>query len=219
MDNNLYHHGVKGQQWGKRRYQNPDGSLTPAGKKRYASNMPRHIKDMDDQTLKNKINRLENEKRFIEIQKARRSSPTAKTMNALNKLANAGSEGTKIANNVNTLNDKKSNGVKIANAGFKTLSKATEIGSKLSSSAHEKRIVQASERRLRDMTDDDLRRTVERMNLEQRYSGLESEAISRGRTSVEEIMGVVGGIISLGATVTTLAVAINSARKQASGSK
>lgn len=31
----LYHHGIKGQRWGVRRYQNPDGSLTPAGKKRY----------------------------------------------------------------------------------------------------------------------------------------------------------------------------------------
>ena len=31
----LYHHGVKGQKWGVRRYQYADGSLTPAGKKRY----------------------------------------------------------------------------------------------------------------------------------------------------------------------------------------
>lgn len=30
----LYHHGVKGMKWGVRRYQNADGSLTPAGKKR-----------------------------------------------------------------------------------------------------------------------------------------------------------------------------------------
>ena len=30
----LYHHGVKGQRWGVRRYQNKDGSLTNAGKKR-----------------------------------------------------------------------------------------------------------------------------------------------------------------------------------------
>jgi len=30
----LYHHGVKGMRWGVRRYQNEDGSLTPAGKRR-----------------------------------------------------------------------------------------------------------------------------------------------------------------------------------------
>lgn len=32
--NELYHHGIKGQRWGIRRYQNADGTLTPAGQKR-----------------------------------------------------------------------------------------------------------------------------------------------------------------------------------------
>ena len=36
--NELYHHGVKGQRWGVRRYQNPDGSLTEEGRKRYSKN-------------------------------------------------------------------------------------------------------------------------------------------------------------------------------------
>ena len=31
----LYHHGILGQKWGVRRYQNKDGSLTSSGKKRY----------------------------------------------------------------------------------------------------------------------------------------------------------------------------------------
>ena len=31
----LYHHGVKGQKWGIRRFQNPDGTLTAEGKARY----------------------------------------------------------------------------------------------------------------------------------------------------------------------------------------
>ena len=33
----IKHHGIKGQKWGVRRYQNADGSLTPEGKARYGS--------------------------------------------------------------------------------------------------------------------------------------------------------------------------------------
>ena len=33
--NSIYHHGIKGQKWGVRRYQNEDGTFTEAGLKRY----------------------------------------------------------------------------------------------------------------------------------------------------------------------------------------
>ena len=36
MNEDIYHWGIKGQKWGVRRYQNKDGSLTPAGKQRYS---------------------------------------------------------------------------------------------------------------------------------------------------------------------------------------
>lgn len=50
--NSIYHHGVKGQKWGIRRYQNPDGSLTPAGQKRYGRLVDRYKKaGMSDEEI------------------------------------------------------------------------------------------------------------------------------------------------------------------------
>lgn len=37
LDETLKHYGVKGMKWGIRRYQNPDGTLTNKGKKRYSN--------------------------------------------------------------------------------------------------------------------------------------------------------------------------------------
>ena len=80
--NELYHHGIKGQKWGVRRYQNKDGSLTNAGRKRlkkgHASNegtdsynksstkssSTKTVKDMSDDELRQAINRLQLEQQY-----------------------------------------------------------------------------------------------------------------------------------------------------------
>ena len=42
-NNELKHHGILGQKWGVRRFQNADGSYTDAGKKRYAQQMKNDV--------------------------------------------------------------------------------------------------------------------------------------------------------------------------------
>ena len=49
----LYHHGIKGQRWGVRRYQNEDGSLTEEGKAKYGKKSNR-VPYSDEQYLRDK---------------------------------------------------------------------------------------------------------------------------------------------------------------------
>lgn len=79
MNNNLQHHGIKGQKWGIRRFQNKDGSLTPAGRKRQKQdNGPIHedyskshdtksVKSMSDKELRDRINRLNMERQYAQL--------------------------------------------------------------------------------------------------------------------------------------------------------
>lgn len=88
MDNReLTHWGIKGMKWGFRRYQKKDGSLTPAGKKRYgeeqveetreerrsrllkstdATEIYKHRKDLTTSEIKERLDRIDTERRLAE---------------------------------------------------------------------------------------------------------------------------------------------------------
>lgn len=108
--NNLQHHGVIGMKWGVRRYQNKDGTLTNAGKKRYEKELAKLTEE--ERALKNKA---------------------------------------KTAAKVNKLNQKKK-----------------DIENRKQELSNQKK-------KVKDMTDDELRREINRLNLQREYRRLNDE--------------------------------------------
>lgn len=111
MSEVLIHWGVKGQKWGVRRYQNPDGSLTPAGKKRYGDDYELsedYVKSrskptsaMSNKELQEHVNRLRNEEAYEGLTTPKKSAGAKFAGKFLEKLGDKAIEKT-----VNTIGDK-----------------------------------------------------------------------------------------------------------------
>ena len=61
----IFHFGILGQKWGIRRFQNPDGTLTPEGRARYGADDPRGDSNIK---VRRKLTNL-NPKRYMAVEK------------------------------------------------------------------------------------------------------------------------------------------------------
>lgn len=117
----LCHYGIKGQRWGVRRFQDEDGSLTPAGKKRY-----------DDDNDKKRVESPEERKKRIARNVAIGAAATAVAIGVIGYM--------RYKKNLNVLDSKASSAVKDINTKVMDFSKLSDKDTILSKGTKFQRI-------------------------------------------------------------------------------
>lgn len=106
MNNELYHHGIRGMKWGVRRYQNKDGSLTPAGKKR----MYREMFDSESKDLKERRKYTADTSRWMkeDTERSKRLVDSSRNLtNDLKRAVDTSSKNRKVPKmDLSTMSDK-----------------------------------------------------------------------------------------------------------------
>lgn len=174
-DSVIEHHGIKGQKWGVRRYQNPDGTLTPLGRK--------------------KLGRLEQRasevKTSMEKAKARYTALTAKkksgkaTTAELKELKNITSSLKKTSKKLTNLERKKSK-LSGPDVKEKTLDEVVRSGTK------EEIIKRSSE-----MTVSQLQEAFQRLNTKAQISKLDSGTKGMGEKFVDNLSKTANTVSSI----------------------
>ena len=112
-ESSLCHHGIKGQKWGERRFQNPDGSLTPEGIRRYNRYKEKYGEKTAQRLMKTQLRGGSEAQAFINENRRRRYGA-----NLPQRLVGSGLIGTGAAvgtvalgNNVPFLNEEITNSI------------------------------------------------------------------------------------------------------------
>lgn len=202
-DDFIAHYGILGMKWGIRRYQNADGSLTPAGKKRYSSGEGEEKRD----TGLGKGGRSDSKKGSIAVPLAVAGATLyglgAKKAFDESKTSKNGDSGKKGDKSKET---KEMN--KALNKEFESIRQYRNAGrdntNQIVNRYNTRRTL--SQKEMDSMSDADLQKLVNRLNLETNYSRLtqepaEADKVDVGLQRVQAIVGIVGSTVTIGAGV------------------
>lgn len=168
MDNELYHHGVKGMKWGVRRYQKKDGSYTLAGANRRAKEAGR--KAASESLTKSK------------------ASPDSNKLGSGRKALNAASKAKRSAIKSSIQSDRAHN---------KQIRADKNANKRSDWSDDAKTTHDIKKKNINQMSNAELKKLNERTRLEQEYSRLNPNAVSRGWKYVAATAAVLGTVVGI----------------------
>lgn len=202
-DDFIAHYGILGMKWGIRRYQNADGSLTPAGKKRYSSGEGEPKRD----TGLGAGTRSGGKKAGIGIPLAVAGATLyglgAKKAFDETKVSKNGDSGKK-GDKSKEKETKEIN--KALNKEFESIRQYRNAGrdnsNQIVNRYNTRRTL--SQKEMDAMSDSDLQKLVNRLNLETNYSRLTQEPAEADRVDVglqrtQAILGIIGSTVTIGA--------------------
>lgn len=157
-EDELMHFGIKGQKWHFRRYQNPDGTLTEAGKKRYAK-LESKLNDLKPNSTNN------TKKKNYSVQKSVSEMNNNELQEAINRK--------RLEMQYNDLNKSKTTSGNVSENAPDNASTKTDKNTA------------ASSKNMSEMSDTELQAAVNRKRLESQYKELTTE--KKGESMVSKV--------------------------------
>lgn len=197
----LEHHGIKGQKWGIRRYQNEDGSLTPEGMKRYNPGAPDKItRERDKKTGATRYFYKDSSGNEITYKTNIKQLDYDQLVD-LNKQV-------QIENKINKeVADKQVNTARDAKEALDSSARVLDATARALPTGNGKVV----KKDYSDLSDQELRNRISRLQLEESYGRLSGETkyIKSGSEKTREILQTAGSIVAIGASAAGLALTIN----------